>query len=93
MFSNTYMFFIAIATTGCHWWEFVFIISLSAAVEDSYDEAVVHFAQRTKSCLQVVKRDLFACIGQNDLALIVFHHTMTYVPNAERSHAERSNAD
>ena len=44
-FFNCYiLLFIAVATTSCHWWEYAFIICLSATVEDADDETVVHFA-------------------------------------------------
>ena len=79
-FFNRYiLLFIAIAAAGRHWWEVTFIISLSTAVEDSYDETVVHFAQRAKSCLQVVKRDLFLRVRHDDLAHVVLHHSVSTV--------------
>ena len=93
MFLNTYILFIAIATTSYHLWKYVFIKSISAAVKGTNELVVVFFTHSTESRFQVVKKVLFACIGYNDLALIVLHHTMTYVSNAERSYAEGSNAD
>ena len=44
-FDNHLVLFIAVTATSCHWWEDTFIISLSTAVEDSDDEAVVKVAQ------------------------------------------------
>ena len=44
-FNDYILLFIAVAATSCYWWEDVFIISLSTAVEDSNDEAVVKVAQ------------------------------------------------
>ena len=68
--------FIAVATTGCHWWENACVFCLSAAVEYPDNVTFVFLAHSTESVLQVVKRDLFACIGQNDLALIFLHHAV-----------------
>ena len=79
------MLFIAIAATSCHWWEIALTVCLSAAVEDSDDEAVVFFAHSTESILQVVERDLFACIGYNDLALVVTHHPVAAVVHHSQS--------
>ena len=72
---------VAVATTGCHRWKNSSVICLSATVEYSNDVAIVFLAHSTESILQVVERDLFACIGQNDLALIVLHHTVAGVVN------------
>ena len=81
------LLFIAIATTGCpcHWWENANIVCLSATVKYSYDEAVVFLAHCTESVFQVVERDLFACIGQYDLALVVFHHPVASVVHHSKS--------
>ena len=75
-FNHFISLFIAVATTGCHWWENVFIVGLSTAVEDSYDVTVVFLAHSTESILEVVQRDLFARIGYNNLAHVVLHHTV-----------------
>ena len=55
------------------------IISISTAVEDSDDKAVVKAAQRTKSCLQVVERDIFGRVRHHNLAHVVLHHSMAAV--------------
>ena len=78
-FDKDLLFFIAIASSVLKCWKHAFIISLSTAVEDSYDEAVVYFTQRTESCLQVVKRDLFLRVRQDNLAHVVHHHSMSSV--------------
>ena len=67
--------------TGLHWREraFCFVKSLSTAVEDSDDEAVVFFSHSTESRLKVVER--FQRIGENDLTLVVFHHSVSSVVN------------
>ena len=80
-FDHFISLFIAFATTGCHWWENVFIVGLSTAVEDSYDVTVVFLAHSTESILEVVQRDLFARIGYYDLALVVLHHPVAAVVN------------
>ena len=49
--SHYILLFIAVTATGCHRWEYAFIISLSAAVKDADYVAVIHFTVRTKSCL------------------------------------------
>ena len=42
---------IVVAATVFYWWEHAFIISLSTAVEDSDDEAVLKIAKRSEFCL------------------------------------------
>ena len=45
LFDYHLILFIAVAATGCHWWEDVLIISLTAAIEYSDNKAVVEVAQ------------------------------------------------
>ena len=78
-FNQSFILFIAISTARLNLRELVFIVSLSATVKHADDVAVVFLAHSTESRLQVVERNLFACIGQNDLALIVFHHSVAAV--------------
>ena len=79
LFNHYFLLFVAIEATGFHWWEIAFIVSLSAAVENADDVAVVFFTHSTESCLEVVERDLSACIRHDDLALVIFHHTVAAV--------------
>ena len=79
-FHNAFIsLFVGVAATGLHWREDAFVISLSTAVEDSDDEAVVFLAHCTESTLQVVERDLFGTVRHDNLALIVLHHSVSTV--------------